>query len=74
MLRLCPVHEEEKVGVSPLEISCVNSMCYPGPAFLPSEHDELPPGVAFMVRMLTISACFSCADRQLRPSNVVLLQ
>lgn len=21
-----------------------------GPAFLPSEHDELPPGVAFMVR------------------------
>lgn len=22
-----------------------------GPAFLPSEHDELPPGVAFMVSM-----------------------
>ena len=22
---------------------------YAGPAFLPSEHDELPPGVAFMV-------------------------
>jgi division protein 1 len=22
-----------------------------GPAFLPSEHDELPPGVAFMVRL-----------------------
>lgn len=23
-----------------------------GPAFLPSEHDELPPGVAFMVRQV----------------------
>jgi hypothetical protein len=50
MLRSCPVHEEEKVGVLPLDIiSCVNPTCYPGPAFLPSEHDELPPGVAFMV-------------------------
>jgi mitochondrial division protein 1 len=26
-------------------------MNYSGPAFLPSEHDELPPGVAFMVSL-----------------------
>jgi division protein 1 len=27
----------------------INAWLYSGPAFLPSEHNELPPGVAFMV-------------------------
>lgn len=26
-----------------------------GPAFLPSEHDELPPGIAFMVTLFTFT-------------------
>lgn len=28
---------------------------YPGPAFLPSEHDELPHGVAFMVKLYPVT-------------------
>jgi hypothetical protein len=31
------------------EVSYVPLNASSGPAFLPSEHDELPPGVAFMV-------------------------
>jgi hypothetical protein len=42
-------HEEEKV-TSPLgNVLRVAKQIDTGPAFLPSEHDELPPGVAFMV-------------------------
>jgi division protein 1 len=41
---------EEKVKQSSLRfLVYYYSTRYPGPAFLPSEHDELPPGVAFMV-------------------------
>jgi hypothetical protein len=43
--------EEEKVRTHLLLLSpIVLSELLPGPAFLPSEHNELPPGVAFMVR------------------------
>jgi hypothetical protein len=43
------VHEEEKVTLPLGNVLRVAQQNDPGPAFLPSEHDELPPGVAFMV-------------------------
>lgn len=50
MLRSWPVHGEEEVNTSTLVEFLSNiQLRFPGPAFLPSEHDELPPGVAFMV-------------------------
>jgi hypothetical protein len=66
--------EKKRWGVSSLDIRCIYSTCYPGPVFLPSEHDELPPGVAFMVRYAYYPCLLSCADQQLRPSNVAPLQ
>lgn len=50
MLRSWPAHGEEEVKTSSL-VNFPNDIQprFPGPAFLPSEHDELPPGVAFMV-------------------------
>jgi hypothetical protein len=43
-----------------------------GPAFLPSEHDELPPGVAFMVGHLR-QPCSTISDVALRLSTKSLL-
>ena len=45
-----------------------------GPAFLPSEHDELPPGVAFMVGLNLISTADAHSDSCIRPWRAIQLQ
>ena len=50
------VHErhaiETGIGLSAPTFSSRNPRRSKAPSFLPSEHDDLPPGVAFMVSML----------------------
>ena len=46
-IMLCRAHGDGKVWSLDIAYTCAQ-LCA-GPAFLPSEHDELPPGVAFMV-------------------------
>jgi division protein 1 len=51
-----PVHtarssrRRKGLAYSSMSSVLVTNLLSQGPAFLPSEHDELPPGVAFMVR------------------------
>ena len=45
-----------------------------GPAFLPSEHDELPPGVAFMVGFNLTSTAEAHSDSRIRPWRATQLQ
>lgn len=45
-----------------------------GPAFLPSEHDELPPGVAFMVGLNFTSTAEAHSYSCIRPWRAIRLQ
>jgi hypothetical protein len=60
------VHDGKRVMLlHSLSISAVSNTNALGPAFLPSEHDDLPPGLAFMVQ-------FSSNSRHPRVNLIVV--